>query len=342
MVDDDYPYASRPDAKIWQPPWSAARSGGDLPLVLPPDSPPREGPSLAVIVACVVPVLAIANFTMAPVASSIQPGPGEIVGAIYLLLVLGAIGAQAAVLSIYLVWGEGPLWQRLAWHWAVAAVALFAWCFGFALAEASWVFTDNFPKRELLALVCGLPVISLACQAVPWLFRYYFRWRIEIPGAAPRADGSERLAIRDIIVGTVLTAVTMAIFRLGKPDDVDDSFFWAAWGIGCAFAAGVSLICVLPIIYLTLAVQRVGWGTAGVIAMTALMVVIACVVLTRVAPGGPSDRERIAIVVSLACGSAGSLTATLLIARAFGYRLVTEHWTKPRPVVGVMGESPFL
>jgi hypothetical protein len=324
MTSDEYPYASPPGARQWQPPLSPApTASGSHPGFddKEHEAPELAVPQMAVIIASVVALLAISNATMAPVGSSIRPGPGFVIGLSYVATVLGSIGAQAVLMTILLVFAQGPLWQRLAWHWGLAGLALVAWCLGFALAEAEWIFSYRFPVEELTVLVTGLPLVSLMCQAPMWLFRFYLHWRIEPPGH--RRAVVQRLSIRDFLIGTILAAVTMALVRLGKPWTMDESEYWAAWSIASAAIAGNSLICVLPIIYLTLGVRRPAWGAAGVLAMIVAAASVGSWVSIRFDPAGPSDAEKTLIVTTLAVSSASFLAGTLWLVRAYGYRLIT-------------------
>jgi hypothetical protein len=327
----DYPYASPPGTRAWQPPhqpWDKypAPILADSPDL--PDEVPLFPPALAFIIAAVVGTLALGNITMGPVAHVLRPGPGFAVGLAYLISVLGSIGTQAAVLTILLVFAAWPIWLRLAWHWMLALAALSTWCIGFAIAEADWVFArSNFPQDELLVLLTGLPLVSLACQAPMWLFRLYFGWRIERPGD-PWTGARRRLAISDFVVGTILVAVTMAIVRLGKPAGTEETDYFFGWSIGFAAAALISLACVMPIVYLTLGVRRAAWGAVGVAGMIAGAIAVsstALMTLTRYT-SGPSDREILLMMSSLAVSSAGLLAATLWIARASGYRLVINRY----------------
>src|SRR4030095_13532177 len=101
--------------------------------------------------------------------------------------------------------------------------------------------------------------------------------------------------------------------------------YWAAWAFGSAAIAGNSLVCVMPIVYLTLALRRLpAWGALGGAAMIVAAAAISSWGLTWfVSGGGPSNREIILMMTSLACSSAGVLAGTLWIVRAYGYRLVT-------------------
>jgi MFS family permease len=335
MNDDDYPYRSPPVAKAW-PPQSS-------PVQLAADTCPPAGVSLVGIFVAVFAIASIGNVTVVPVADYVSPSkPGFILGITYMCAVAGSIGAQAALLAILLVWGPGALWQRQAWHWGLVAALFTAWGCGFAIAESNWVLSRRFPSRELLTTILGLPLVSLACQAGPWLFRIYLHWRIERPGEAREPASPETLSIRDFLLGTILVALTMAAVRLGKPMNVSAAWYWAAWGIGSAAAASISLLCVLPFLYLTLGVRNIRWGAVGIAAIAASVASTAISILVwfnRINGGfGPNDKEIALIFSALAFGFTATLAGALWIARAYGYRLVMN---RPRmPSFGPAGKEP--
>lgn len=339
MTLDDYPYASPPGARIWQPELPAARP--DEPLVVGVAGKQANEPEvgllpLAVIVGVVVAIAAVGNGTMVPVAESIRPGGmGFIFVLSYVCLVAGSMGGQAAILTVLLVWGAGPLWLRMAWHWGLVLVAFSAWVFGFLVALMDQFGRTGFPAEELLAAVLGLPLIALACQLAPWLVKLYFQWRIELPDQTHETAAAQQLSIRDIFLGTVLVAVTMAAVRVGKPANAEEWIYWTGWGIGSASAAGISLLCLVPMVYLTLGVRQARWGAVGVVAITLSVAAIASGILMWINPGGPSDKEIILMMVSVAAGFTLTLCGTLWIARKYGYRLVTE-----RPLMSPFGPAP--
>src|SRR5262245_6304524 len=203
MTDSDYPYRSPPMAKEWKSGWPPEQLAGD--------AYQPSGFSLLGDVAAVLALSSIGTVALMPVADAVNPGsPGFILGLSYVCAVAGAIGAQAALLAMLVVWGSGPLWQRLIWKWGMAAVLFLAWGIGFAMTEWNWLQSSQFPPEELVVAILGLPLLSLACQAAPWLFRIYFRWRIERPGEDAAIARTETITIRDFLVGTILVAVTMA------------------------------------------------------------------------------------------------------------------------------------
>jgi hypothetical protein len=328
MTDHDYPYAPRPEAKTWQPEWPIPRATVEVPVYAPP---------LALIVAGVMLILTSGNFMLMPIAKSINPSQaGFLLGICCLVTICGSLGAQAALLTILMTFGAGPLWQRLLWHWGLAAMALAAWCLGFAIVDWNWISSSNFDSREFVSAVCALPLIALACQSFPWFLRIYFRCRIEcLPARAASASGlpletpflprpansSERITIRDFLLGTVLVAVTMAVVRLGKPASVGDAEFWGVMSGISAAAVGLTVLGTLPICCLVLAVRELRFALCGVLAIGAAAVTIMACLLLFV-PGGPTGMEKSLIAVALVGGFIGVLAGTLGLARWYGYRLV--------------------
>jgi hypothetical protein len=313
----DYPYASPPNARTWQPPWPPSK-GGAVPMagIVPP---------LTLIVAGVMATASFANATMGPVARIMEPGPGFAPGLAYLCLVIGSIVGQAALLSVFAVWGGGKVWQRLAWHWALALVAFSAWTFGFMAAMASnFRSPADYPDDELFAALVGLPLVALSLQALPLVFRVYLHWRIECRYDETAAS-ARPLSIRDLLAWTVLVAVTAALVRSGKPGNLSEAMYWNIWGIVSTVAVSVSLLFTLPMVYLSLGTRRAGWGVVGVVAIAAAAATIASLILMAFGPygPGPSDKEIILMTTSIAAGFTLTLAGTLWIARRYGYRLET-------------------
>jgi len=128
--------------------------------------------------------------------------------------------------------------------------------------------------------------------------------------------------------------VTMAAVRVGKPANTEEGIYWAGWGIGSGAAAGISLLCLVPMVYLTLGVRRARFGAVGVVAIALSVAATASGILIWINPGGPSDKEIILMMASLAAGFTLTLCGTLWIARKYGYRLVTE-----RPLMSPFGPA---
>lgn len=326
MNDDEYPYRSPPDAKTWQPVW-------------PPASPlTAEGEldgALGWIIALALAILACGNLVMLPIGDSLdpaKPGFAFVLGISFVCFAAGSIVGQGALLAILLVFGPGPLWQRLAGHVALAAMASLMWGIGFV--HVNWRDMEHWGEATFMVALC-LPLLLLFCQVVPWFFRLFLHWRIEfsIRNSQPLpVFVAERLSIRDYLVGTSLVAVTMALVRAGKPASMPDPNYWSLWiTIGLVLAA-LSLIAVVPIVYFTLGMRRSWWGVVGVLALTGLASVPA-IWLLRGVPLPPVP--LIIAIPALMGGFTGTVAVPLWIARACGYRLVTE-----RPLMSPFDPAP--
>src|SRR4030095_7570455 len=131
----------------------------------------------------------IFNFFVFPTLRAIERGNDAIVfigGA-----ALGLFPAQAGVLTLWLVWGRGPFLRRLAVHWLAVLALYVAWALGFAMA-----FGADAPARELPAIwgavLCSLPLVSLAAQLPLWPLRTHLGWRVEnnLDTSANHADAT--------------------------------------------------------------------------------------------------------------------------------------------------------
>jgi hypothetical protein len=322
MTDDDYPYRSPPDAKTWQPQWPPDTSPATPPVLIP-----AFALSLAVPIGGVMLVLSLGNALLVPLGALLDgPGtPGFLPGSFCMFALAGSIGAQAALLAILAVFGSGPLWRRLAWHWGLAAIALFAWSVGYTVEYADlrgW----GMDGEIYLAAVLGLPLVALSCQAPLWLLRIYFDWRIHSSDQAFATEPPRPLAIRDFLAGTVLVALTMTANRLGKPDPIADLVYWTGWSIGSVAAAAITLAVVVPVLVFMLGLRDWRLGALGTLLAAAIMsATLAIGVICLVPSGGPSPKLWTFFSVALTSGVVGTLAATLGLLRWYGFRLATRR-----------------
>jgi hypothetical protein len=177
---------------------------------------------------------------------------------------------------------------------------------------------------DLFVSLCALPLVALACQALPWLFRLYASWRIVPPGQIAADTSNRPLAIRDFLIGTVLVALTLSAVRFGKPTGVVEAEYWAAWGIAGAVLVAVSLLGGLLILYAMLALWNWRWSVLEVAAIWVTATVCLTVVAILLTPGGPSDRLKAFISAALVFGYVASVSGTLGLVRWYGYRLATR------------------
>jgi len=284
---------------------------------------------------------AVFNFLLFPMLRAMESGDGAIV--LFGAAAVGLFPAQAGTLTLWLVWGPGSFVRRLAIHW-LAALALFtAWAMGIAIA-----FGSDGPAQELPrvwgTVLCSLPLVSLAGQLPLWLLRTHLGWRVErLEGEAqrePRLGGSlalphgplpparQPLSIRDILLGTVVTAVTLAGVRLvAAMVDADrgmgqlDAGYWLAWGIAVLIIAAISLLGFLPALWLLLRHRDTGQAMGLWLGYAAVACFVMLVFMASLFGGGPSPEPFVGLVCLLSSFALG-LAVPLLLVRARGWRLI--------------------
>jgi hypothetical protein len=139
---------------------------------------------------------------------------------------------------------------------------------------------------------------------------------------APLSAGSQRPhSIRDILIGTLVTAlsITAVRFVVDSRQDLDQDF-WTAWGIGVACLAGASLLVLAPLMILILRVNRpaVAIGSAAGYAVAAGTLVT--VLWTALHPGILNDTD-FPMFPSMLISCSLAVVAPLAVARLAGYRL---------------------
>lgn len=232
----------------------------------------------------------------------------------------GVIAAQPCVLSAWLAWGGGSFWKRLALHWGAAYGLAFVWLIGAILTEGP---TDREVREALEIVPFSLPLLGLAVQLPLWAARVGSGWRL-VDGCADNAP-PRPLAIRDLMVGTVIVAVSLAAAKLAKGMN-RGSEGWIVWAILASSVAGVSLIAVLPISAWFLRQRRLLMGIVLTAIYAALTVAVTWVVMYVVERNffrvNWWDMLGIGVMIQ---SFAATLAAAALAARAMGYRLHTRR-----------------
>ena len=90
----------------------------------------------------------------------------------------------------------------------------------------------------------GVPLVSIAAQFPLWLARQWLGWRLvrEETAAAPLREPP--LAIRDLMVATLVVAVSLALARVAPSPDAGQ--MWPVWAFAFVVASVVSTIAMLP------------------------------------------------------------------------------------------------
>jgi hypothetical protein len=312
----EYPFA--PKYSEGHPPKSAL-SIDDLEADLVRDKgsllqPFHWGWFAAVVVAC-----GFLNLILAPIVEAFHVPP-LLVAAAYAVLV-----SELAAQSIWIVWSERRLWQRLTVGTLAGQFLLLCFLAGIGVSGPG---SSNFEEIVRVA-VCSLPLVMLCVQAPLWALRIYARWRI-VPVPWADVPPQRPLAIGDIIAATAVVAVALALLRLASSDPEFYEVAWIGWAIAAPSIAAISLLSVPLAMYLVLARRRplvglfVWWGLATALVASALVVVAA---VSRQPLRG---EERLLLFITV-YGAGGLLWLPLWAASICNYRLSTGNSARGTP-----------
>ncbi|MEM6692531.1 MAG: hypothetical protein AAF664_24085 [Planctomycetota bacterium] len=243
------------------------------------------------------------------------------------MLSLGVVTAQLTVISVWGTLVHGAFWVRLPWTLLMLTIS---WC---ALGFGNTIDHGHFYPSSMLAL--GIVwTLGFITSFVPLkIAAVAFGWKI-IANSDSLVDGKRKsqTAVRDILTGTLLLALTMAIVRgpfVGERVD-----FQQAWdtsrmarvqnAVALLIFGVVSLIVKLPCIWIGLGVSR-----SQILRMT-LVWVFLCFLLSVLevvvfvsafgAPGTDELEAYTAIILSHQI-MGGIVLGICLALRGLGYRL---------------------
>ena len=271
--------------------------------------PRREHPPTFLVELGILAVCVAFNALMPCLISAIRPEPVP-----FIALTMGALISQLAALCALLVFGEFAFWQRLLVVWSVG--------YGLAMSFVTGIYLADGPPNfgeVLRVMFCGLPLVALAVQLPLWGARLYCGWRIARPDAAPN---QRPLSIGDILSGTAIAAVTVGLVRFVVDSPGSDSSFWIGWAIAVPAIAGISLISILPAMFLILRLNRPLIGGAVLFGYAVLASIVTILGLAYFNRRTPPPREVFLIFPLMIGALASSLGGLLGLIRYQGYRLM--------------------
>ena len=230
---------------------------------------------------------------------------------------VGCTLAQGCLLAAWLAWGEEPFWQRLLWHWIVAAVLYLVWVAGLALGQPN--------QFRQLSMMVGLsvPLMSIAAQLPLWIARQIFGWRL-IRGEENDAARPAPLSIRDLIAATVVVAVALAVARLApSPDGKPIGMLWV---IMFGAATIVSTITLLPVSPLLMRTPRFGRGVLLASLYAAFWIALIWLIVLVAWGRGLFRPPPLAVLIGVSCfilSFAATVILAAAVARSRGYRLIS-------------------
>lgn len=288
-----------------------------------------SGPAPRIALAwLIVPCLA-ADGLMVPVISSLNGPPRELPAAIAFGIV-GCVLAQGCLLAAWLAWSDGPFPPRLARHWLIASGLYAVWLVGLALA----IPRDVEVPQIAATVALGIPLVSLAAQFPPWVWRHLWGWHLVRETAEPvqpreaelTQPRDERLTIRDLMVATLVVAASFALARLAAP--ADGHSVWPIWAFACTVAGVVSSISLLPagVFLLRPRPLRRGLFWSAIYAASWISVIwIVVAAQWWFAPQTLIPRALYVGLSSLMFTFAATLTLAATIAKLRGYRLISRR-----------------
>ena len=233
-------------------------------------------------------------------------------------------------LTLICIWGtlvEGTFWFRLPWTILLLVVSWGALCYGVSLD------TGSISSAEVLGMglvwFYGFIVSYIPLKLAAWLFG----WRISQESILDADNESNRYAIRDIMVGTAILAVALAIGRLLIPGELpawstvlDRSRLDEPTVLFALFLFSIiSLIVKLPCIWIALAISKekiLGYSLVWVFC-SGLMGVVELGILYA-AISEPRGSEFYEFIFGLVFGHAAMavvMIGVLCTLRCFGYRM---------------------
>lgn len=236
--------------------------------------------------------------------------------------VVGCVLAQGCLLAAWLAWSEGSFWRRLLAHWKIAAGLYLVWVVGLALAVAS---DPGVPPLFAATVAFGVPLVSVAAQLPPWFARQWWGWRLVREPLEAAHSCEPKLAIRDLMVATLVVAVSLALARVAPSPDRGE--VWPVWAFGFAVASLVSSITLLPAGKLLLRSQDFNRGVRwSVLYAAAWIALIWLVVFLKwwFAPQLLIPRAIYVGLSSVILTFAGTVILTAILARSRGWSLAAK------------------
>jgi hypothetical protein len=149
-----------------------------------------------------------------------------------------------------------------------------AWVAGLLVAF-SW---DRWPGpnfRIIATILSSIPLFALAVQTPLWIGRFVFGWRLSHRDHEEPAPTS----IADFFVVTTLVAATFAIANFGQfLSGARSSAFWPIAGMAWGISSGVSLLVLLPLLWLLLHRQASKAAVLFSLAAVGVAIFIFCVI----------------------------------------------------------------
>jgi hypothetical protein len=288
---------------------------------LPPGAEKPAGDRKPVIAATAAVLLLIGYLLLNVSFDSLAKGasakwPPSPVAMLTMVIAMGILGSEIALACVALVWGQGRFIGRLLAVWFVGLIGLGAW--GVNLMDRP---PETIGFQTARAAFAAMPSIVLAIQAPLWPLRLYLGWRVVHRSSATASEAP--LSIRDILIGTAISAVSLSLLRLAVfPGQSLDAEFWLTCGVAGLCLAASGLFAIAPLVFLALYFRGMLMAALASATYAVMAGLGAILILVAFAPDLLNAPEVLFAVLLFVSGPL-ALLAPLFLARLAGYRLVT-------------------
>jgi hypothetical protein len=255
------------------------------------------------------------------------------------MLCLGVITAQLTVICVWGTLVRGTFWVRLPWTWLLLVISWWGIALGIRIKDPGTDVDDLLNAAIILMFGFVTSFVPLKIAAL------CFGWQIiQDSGHDRPMDRDSRYTIRDVMIGTLLLAVSMGIGRaMLKGEDISfigamqTSIFRDAEGcILIATYGVVSLLVKLPCIWISLGVEREKIPSRIAVwifyCLFLAIVEIGFFVALFGNPGSESPEVFIGLIVSHQLMGAIMLFVCLTF-RGLGYRMQRSRKTQDKVVL---------
>ena len=286
---------------------------------------PINSPDLSpvVLLGLLLLVCLACDFFMMPALALVPARP--IPGVPILLAIVGCVLAQGSLLAAWLAWSDQPFWQRLTRHWIMAATLYLVWAAGLAASRP-----QEFAAASAFVGL-SVPLVSMAAQTPLWIARQIFGWRLVRSDPTKENATIAKLSIHDLMMATLLVAMTLALARIApSPDGKEIGIIWALLFV---MASAVSTIALLPASALLMRTESLQRGILFAALYAAFWLGLLWLVILVARHQGLFRLPPLAVLVGvswLIVSFASTVVLAAAAARACGYRLASGRRRRHR------------
>lgn len=273
---------------------------------------PRRTSSVIAVVGLIVAVCVFCDLLIGPVFEFADSDVPLIIG-----LAMGFTIGQLNLISVWAAMSHGSPIMRLPWACLMLVLMWTSIIVGIRIVN-----TLGLNDRDTLAIGIVLLLSCLTTQVPLWIASRVFGWRLT---HIDQSNEAGQFNLRQMFVGTILLAISLAASRLLLPTKTSDFVFEldGELSIVLPIMAAINLITVTPAIWgalrkLSLGLALILWATS-----TFLFTVIECVVLAVAI--GDFSIEIFVLFIGINAAQVAIVFVALKALSAAGFRLERQQ-----------------